>query len=202
MAYSGNPAQQHSSNPQHIYSQTQVDANVYDLDDPYLIPKILNQQQQQQQQQYPRVAAGSITCRFFAIPLNEPYSFFHNMAQYGYIVHESKDKLIMRLPYHSLDLLNHVRQVWVSKYLAPFTECRLTFDMPRQDPGRTTLIIIQRVFSKINKSGAGALVGGDTADLDIVVDGRTALLPEFSGEDAVPHIIARRVCNYGNGGVW
>ncbi|KAI0455815.1 hypothetical protein F5B21DRAFT_183680 [Xylaria acuta] len=196
MAYSGNPVQKHNYNPEYMHSKMQDEANVYDLDDPYLIPKFLSRQQQ-----YPRATASSITCRFSAIPLNEPYVFFHNMAQYGYIIHESRDKLIMRLPYYSLALLNRVRQVWVSKYLAPFTECHITFDMPRRDPGQTTLVIIQRVLPKTNKSSSSGaddalVVGNGTADIDTVADdGRTALLPGLSGGDAVPRL-ARRVCDY------
>ncbi|KAI0857278.1 hypothetical protein F4860DRAFT_363749 [Xylaria cubensis] len=202
MAYLSSLIQNHNSNFQHTYSPTQAEADVYDLDDPYLVSKILSQQHQQNSSKFAR----SITCRFLAIPLNEPYAFFHNIAQYGYIIHESRNKLIMRLPYHSLDLLNRVRQAWVSKYLTPFTECHITFDVPRQDPGKSTLVIIQRVFPRINKNGADTLVlGGDAANFDAVAShhGRTVSLPGFSREDAVvPHLV-RRVCNYENGGgVW
>ncbi|TRX88948.1 hypothetical protein FHL15_010176 [Xylaria flabelliformis] len=199
MAYLSSLIQNHSSNPHHTYCQTQAEADVYDLDDPYLVPKILSQQQQRDYTKFAR----SITCRFLAIPLNEPYAFFHNIAQYGHVIHESRNKLIMRLPYHSLDLLNRVRQAWVSKYLTPFVECHITFDVPRQDPGRTTLVIIQRVFPRINKNGADALVVDNGIDAVASHHGRTVSLPGFSREDAaVPHLV-RRVCNYGNGGgVW
>ncbi|KAI0185520.1 hypothetical protein EV127DRAFT_441356 [Xylaria flabelliformis] len=204
MAYLSSLIQNHNSNPGYTYSQKKSEADIYDLDDPYLVPKILSQQQQQN---YSSKFARSITCRFLAIPLNEPYAFFHNIAQYGYIIHESRNKLIMRLPYHSLDLLNRVRQAWVSKYLTPFTECHITFDVPRQDPGRSTLVIIQRVFPRINKNGADALMVGDgtAADFDAAVashHGRTVSLPAFSREDAVVPHLERRVCNYNyeNGG--
>ncbi|KAI8952169.1 hypothetical protein F4801DRAFT_243161 [Xylaria longipes] len=191
MAYPGSKqAQQPSFNPLYTPIQMHDEANVYDLDDPYLIPKILGQQQ------YPRVTARSITCRFSAIPLNEPYVFFHNIAQYGYIIHESQDKLIIRLPKCRVDLLDRIRRVWVSKYLAPLTECRITFDLPKRGSEWTTLVIMQRVLPKINMSGADdALVGDGTTDPNAVADGgQAALLPEFSG-DPVP-LPARRVCNY------
>ncbi|KAI1736330.1 hypothetical protein F4680DRAFT_432542 [Xylaria scruposa] len=197
MAYLSSTVHNHNSISQHTYSQARTEADIFDPDDPYLIPKVLSQQQQDL-----RFTAGTITCRFLAIPLNDPYAFFHNIARYGHVIHESRDKLIMRLHYHNLDLLNQVRQAWVSKYLTPFTECHITFDVPRQGPRRATLVIIQRVLPKINKNGAGALAGNGTADFDAVASrGRTVSLTAFSRDNAMPHL-AGRVCNYGNGGVW
>ncbi|KAI0439014.1 hypothetical protein F4803DRAFT_554505 [Xylaria telfairii] len=182
MAYSGgNPFQRHNFNPFHTPNHPgQNEAHIYDLDDPYLIPNVLSRQQQQ----HPSVPERSITCRFSAIPLNVPGAFSHNMAQYGYIIHESQDKLIIRLPHSQPDLLNHVRQVWVSKYLAPFTECHITFEMPKRDPrdpARTTLVIIQRVLPKTNMSG-GAHAFVQPAPVPVV----------SLGEGAMPHQAPRR----------
>ncbi len=189
MASSSKPAQDTESHTLHKRSQSQTEVDVYDLDDPYLVPKVLSQQPK---------AAGTVTCRFLAIPLNEPASFSKNIAQYGHIVHESRDKLIMRVPPQNTDLMDRIRQVWVSKYLAPFTECRITFDLPKRD--RTTTVIIQRVLAKVNKSTANSLVSDttdDTASEASTTDERTAvLLPGPSvggGADTAPRAI-RRVC--------
>ncbi|KAJ8104493.1 hypothetical protein ONZ43_g7823 [Nemania bipapillata] len=153
MAYSGNPTHSYDSSTMHMQSCSQVEEDVYDLDDPYLIPRILSQG---------TIAAGPITCRFIAIPLNEPDSFYRNLAQYGYIVHESKDKLIMRVPKENIDLLDRIREVWVSKYMTPFAECRITFDLPKQTPEHPTTVIIQRVLPTISNDKAGSL---ETEDL-------------------------------------
>ncbi|KAI0532360.1 hypothetical protein GGR58DRAFT_490604 [Xylaria digitata] len=153
MAYSGSLAQKYEPSIPQKQTQSQAEEDVYNLDDPYLIPKALSQQ--------PR-AAGTITCRFLAIPLNEPGSFFHNIAQYGQIIHESRDKLIMRVPAHMMDLLDRIRQIWVSKYLAPFTECRITFDLPKRD--RMTTVIIQRVLVAVHRDASNPEVGDTTED--------------------------------------
>ncbi|KAI0468930.1 hypothetical protein F4859DRAFT_489445 [Xylaria cf. heliscus] len=150
MAYSGsNPAQNYYPNPLHIYNPMQDESNIYDLDDPYLISKILDQHPQ-----YPSVPADSITCRFTAFPMNEPGAFSPSLEHYGHVVHESRDKLILRLPAGRLNFLDRVRQVWVSKYMAPypFAECRITFDLPRGDG--SMLVIVQRVLPRLPYSSA------------------------------------------------
>jgi hypothetical protein len=137
MAYSSNPAQAYDANTTRTQSRIQVEPDVYDLDDPYLIPRLLSQGP---------IVAGPITCRFTAIPLNEPDAFYRNIAQYGHVVLESRDKLIIKVAEQNLDLLDRIRQVWVSKYVTPFAECRITFDLPRQAPEHpTATVIIQRV---------------------------------------------------------
>ncbi|KAI1122229.1 hypothetical protein F5Y10DRAFT_78743 [Nemania abortiva] len=161
MANSNQPAQTPEGNNSPILGHSQVKQNVYNLDDPYLIDKILSGKP---------IVAGPITCRFIAIPLNEPGSFSTNLAQYGHVVFESRDRLIMHVPGDKIDLLDRIQQVWVSKYLAPFTECMITFDLPRNNPERTTKVIIQRVLpsartststsTSINTADA-ALEGGD-----------------------------------------
>ncbi|GAW23716.1 hypothetical protein ANO14919_132910 [Xylariales sp. No.14919] len=173
MAYSGNPAQPYEPNTWQMQSQSHAEEDVYDLDDPYLIPKVLSQ---------PPMAAGTITCRFLAIPLYGPGSFFHDITQYGHIIHESRDKLIMRVPPHNINFLGHIRQAWVSKYLAPFTECRITLDLPKWD--QMTTIIIQRVLSMANRNTAAGVVD----------DGAAASLPGPSvggGAGAVPQAFPR-----------
>ncbi|KAI1427132.1 hypothetical protein F5Y12DRAFT_712467 [Xylaria sp. FL1777] len=194
MASSGRPVQNIEPEALHKPSQSQNEADVYDLDDPYLVPKVLSQ--------HPK-AAGTITCRFLAVPLNEPGSFSRNIAQYGHIVHESRDKLIMRVPPHNIDLMNYIRQAWVSKYLAPFTECRITFDLPKRD--RTTTIIIQRVLTKINKNASSCIISGGANDLVItandapMTDARAAVRSSGSsvdeGGEAVPRLIRRSWAN-------
>ncbi|KAI1162943.1 hypothetical protein F5B18DRAFT_622091 [Nemania serpens] len=141
MACSHNTLQTHDSSIPHIqsHSHSQAEEDIYDLDDLFLVPKLLSQG--------PR-AQGTITCRFLAIPLNEANLFSRDITQYGDVVRETKDELIMQLPPNRLDLLDRVRQLWVSKYLSPFTECRITFDLPKRTPERTTTIIIQRVLRK------------------------------------------------------
>ncbi|KAK5636899.1 hypothetical protein RRF57_012611 [Xylaria bambusicola] len=176
------------------HKQIQTEDDIYDLDDPYLIPKVLSQQ--------PR-APGTVTCRFLAIPLNEASSFSRDIAQYGYIVHESRHKLIMRVPPQNTDLMDRIRQVWVSKYLAPFTECRITFDLPKWD--KTTTIIIQCIPTKANKSTDSSPLSDAADDLGPMVseasfrESRVAV--QFSkqsgseGEGARPQMM-RRVCEY------
>ncbi|KAI0509624.1 hypothetical protein F5B22DRAFT_616256 [Xylaria bambusicola] len=176
------------------HKQIQTEDDIYDLDDPYLIPKVLKQQPK---------TPGTVTCRFLAIPLNEANSFSRNIGQYGYIVHESRHKLIMRIPPQNTNLMDRIRQVWVSKYLAPFTECRITFDLPKWD--KTTTIIIQCVPNKANKSTDSSLVHDAADDLSPIVseasmrDSRVAV--QFSrpsggeGEAAEPQKI-RRVSEY------
>ncbi|KAI0427996.1 hypothetical protein F5Y09DRAFT_314422 [Xylaria sp. FL1042] len=190
MASPGNP----ESDTLQKQSQNQSEADVYDLDDPYLMAKMLSRR--------PKVT-GIITCRFSAIPLNEPGSFSTNIGQYGHIIHESKDKLIMRVPPQNIDLINYIRQAWVSKYMTPFTECRFTFDLPRRDG--TTTIIIQRLLAKVNKNTENSIASEAKDDPVTTVndasgtDDRAAVpVPELSvtGEkDSVPRTI-RRVCEY------
>ncbi|KAI1186149.1 hypothetical protein F5B17DRAFT_405152 [Nemania serpens] len=141
MAYPHNVAQTHDSSVAHIQSNShsQVEGEIYDLDDIYLVPRLLSLGPKSQ---------GPITCRFLAIPLNEPDLFSRNIAQYGDVIRETKDKLIIRMPANRLDLLDRVRQLWVSKYLAPFTECMITFDLPKKTPEHTTMVIVQRVLRK------------------------------------------------------
>jgi hypothetical protein len=121
----------------------------YDLDDPCLILKLQRQQPNN---------ARSITCRFLAVPVNEPGVFFRDISQYGTIIHESRDKLIMRVPWKTSDLLHRIRHVWVSKYLAPFTECTMSLDLPRQDRDQNTTVIIQRVLHKCGKDRKDSLL--------------------------------------------
>ncbi|KAI0545891.1 hypothetical protein F4679DRAFT_559662 [Xylaria curta] len=185
MAYPGPRFQNHNFIPQHRYSQPRAEANIFDLDDPHLVERILSQQHHD-----PRLTAGSITCRFRALPTNEPYAIFHNIASYGHVIHESRSKLIMKLSCHNLNLLNQVRQAWVSKYPTPFAECHITFDVPRY-PRKATLVIIQRVFPRINKNG---LVGSGTAA--VASHRQTVSLPAFSRDNAMP----RLVCNYAESG--
>ncbi|KAI0874009.1 hypothetical protein GGS24DRAFT_461112 [Hypoxylon argillaceum] len=141
------PAQTHDPNSTGLPSRNQVETDVYDLDDPCLIPKLISQGS---------IAVGPITCHFRALPLNEPGVFFRSLEQYGHVVLESKDQLIMRLPGHNLDLLDCIREAWVSKYMAPFDECRITIDLARQTPEQPTTVIIQRVLPVVNKSRAGS----------------------------------------------
>ncbi|KAJ2965285.1 hypothetical protein NUW58_g10914 [Xylaria curta] len=89
MASSSNPAQTHSLNTPSTQYQSQAESEIYNLDGPFLVRKVLNQ--------HPKVA-GSITCRFLAIPLNAPQASSYDIAQHGHVSHESKDKLIMRVP--------------------------------------------------------------------------------------------------------
>ncbi|KAI0803847.1 hypothetical protein GGR55DRAFT_377829 [Xylaria sp. FL0064] len=190
MASSGNT----ESDTAHKHGQNQPEEDVHDLDDPYLMEKALNQQPE---------AAGAITCRFSAMPLNEPSSFSTNISQYGHIVHESKDKLIMRVPPQNTDLINYIRQAWVSKYMTPFTECRITIDLPKRDG--TTTIIIQRVLAKVNKNADSSVASDGTEDLVNAAndacgtdDGAPRPLPGLlvaEGEDDVPRTI-QRVCEY------
>ncbi|KAF2969736.1 hypothetical protein GQX73_g3842 [Xylaria multiplex] len=183
MAYSGNLPQKHDLSIPQKQTQSQMEEDVYDLDDPYLIPKALSR---------PPKAAGIITCRFLAIPINEPGSFFHNIAQYGQIIHESRDKLIMRVPMHMMDLLDRIRQIWVSKYLAPFTECRITLDLPRRD--RMTTVIIQRVLAAhrdASTSGSGDTTE-DTATTAGMADDRTTTLPHGPPTRGRTRVVPRR----------
>ncbi|KAI1272668.1 hypothetical protein F5Y07DRAFT_379150 [Xylaria sp. FL0933] len=188
------------SDTTHKQSQNQIEEDVHDLDDPSLMEKILSQQPD---------AAGALTCRFSAIPLNEPSSFSTNISQYGHIIHESKDKLIMRVPRQNTDLINYVRQAWVSKYTTPFAECRITIDLPRRDG--TTTIIIQRVLAKakVCKSAVECVESKATAE-DLVGAGNDACgtddgaLPgvsvgEGESQDEAPRTIPR-VCEYWEAG--
>ncbi|KAI1351063.1 hypothetical protein F5Y01DRAFT_325603 [Xylaria sp. FL0043] len=177
-------------------SQNQTEEDVHDLDDPYLMEKILSQQPD---------AAGAITCRFSAIPLNEPSSFSTNISQYGHVIHESKDKLIMRVPRQNTDLINYIRQAWVSKYTTPFAECRITIDLPKRDG--TTTIIIQRVLAKVSKNAAEYVESKATTE-DLGATGSDACgtddgaLPGPSvgeGQDDAPRMI-QRVCQYREAG--
>ncbi|KAI1824968.1 hypothetical protein F4861DRAFT_217236 [Xylaria intraflava] len=114
---------------------------IYDLDDPFLCRKF--------EAESAGNSTGSVTCRFRAIPLNEPGIFARDIAQYGTILHENQNNLIMRVPATRLDFLDRIRQIWVSKYLAPDTECLITFGQPRDDMERSTMIIIQRVLPRV-----------------------------------------------------
>ncbi|TGJ83373.1 hypothetical protein E0Z10_g5407 [Xylaria hypoxylon] len=191
MAYSGSSTQKSESNTLQTQSQSQDEGYIYDLDDPYLIPNVLSQQP---------TAAGTMTCRFLAMPFNEAGSFFHNITQYGYIIHESREKLIMRVGAHNMDLIDRIRQIWVSKYLTPFTECRITFDLPKRD--QMTTIIIQRVLGKFDKDTADCLESDAMEDpvtkageAPMTIQGAAAFIPRPSDGgrvDAMPRTLQRR----------
>jgi hypothetical protein len=90
------------------------------------------------------------------MPVSKPNCFSYDISQYGQIIHEDRNKLIMRLPAEGFDVLSHIRQIWVSKYLAPSTECTISFSLPASS-GRNknaTLVIIQRVVPKTDDNTA------------------------------------------------
>ncbi|KAI8627803.1 hypothetical protein F5Y19DRAFT_439907 [Xylariaceae sp. FL1651] len=156
---------------------------VHNLDDPYLIPKLLNEPP----------AAGSTTCRFLAIPLNEPSLFSRNISQYGAIIYESRDRLIIRLHQKNLDLLDRVRQIWVSKYLAPYTECTITFDLTRPDQNST--IIIQCAVSVTDDVEASSTpkVSGNTSD--VIVDKPPTMNDDSAAKQRLPRTAAYDKCD-------
>ncbi|KAI1196308.1 hypothetical protein F5X97DRAFT_305576 [Nemania serpens] len=166
-----NLVQTPDSNTPHIQSHShgQADEEIYDLDDLQLVPRLLSQGPK---------AQDTITCRFLAIPLNESDLFSRDIAQYGDIVRETKDELIIRVPPNRLDLLDRIRQLWVSKYLAPFTECQITFDLPKRTPDRTTTVIVQRVLQKTGE-GTDSVESADSRPVrDDPDDGDTASLAQ------------------------
>ncbi|KAI1307489.1 hypothetical protein F5Y03DRAFT_352417 [Xylaria venustula] len=184
MATFGNPPLKSECDAPQKQIQPQPEADVYDLDDIYLVQKVLSQ---------PPRPAGTVTCRFLAIPVNEPGSFAINLAQYGHIILESRDKLIMRVPAENADLMNYIRQAWVSKYLAPFTECRITFDLPKRD--RTTTVIIQRVLPKVPQYTDNFVTSDATEDMGAseasgVENGAAVRFPA-DGQDATPRVFKR-----------
>lgn len=175
-----------------------ADDITYDLDDPYLINKLcyaapnLN-------------LAGPITCRFFAIPLIATPSAPRNLEQYGQIVLETRDKLLMRIPVRNLPFLGCIRQIWVSKHLELGTECKITFDAPRgADADRTGTLILQSVDVRVEKlmkevddemiAAAAALVlrgqsQGQGQDLAVPAQSRAASV----AEDGVQYSGTQRV---------
>ncbi|KAI0099869.1 hypothetical protein GGR51DRAFT_534715 [Nemania sp. FL0031] len=174
MADPSAPAQTHEAISPPVQNNNLAEEEIYDLDDPYLMHKIIRQK---------RIASGPITCRFLAIPLNEPGSFSGALAQYGSIICESKDKLIMRVPADKIDLLDRIQQLWVSKYLAPLTECRITFDVPRKTPEKSTTVIIQRVLGRADKEEESEGAVDDPAVTVTVTDKRETTAGEVSGRD-------------------
>ncbi|KAI1176456.1 hypothetical protein F4777DRAFT_577953 [Nemania sp. FL0916] len=194
-------SQADGSGPAHIQNSNQIDTDVvYDLDDPYFIPRLLNG---------PPVSAGTITCRFLALPL-APGTFPVNLAQYGRVLLESRNKLVMRVPGHMIGFLDQIRAIWVSKYMALGTECRLTFGPPGRDAQKSSLIIVQRVRHKDNKDRTGSVTSDGSrttttattaGDSEVPADdtGSVASLscqpPPDARDEALPHRIQRRRAN-------
>lgn len=156
---------------------------VFDLDDPHLISKFLSQ---------PPPMTQTITCRFLAVPFQQqPTSSDRDVSRYGTIMLESKDKLIMRLPGRNRHFLDRVRNIWVSKYLAPLTECTITFDMPKRDRDQSTTVIIQRIRPKTGVNGRANSLVSDAATEDSITTATTATMgdpstAEHVGEGDVP----------------
>ncbi|GAW26669.1 hypothetical protein SAMD00023353_4200840 [Rosellinia necatrix] len=141
MANVENTSQKYDPSEAGAQSQGQVEEDIYDLDDPNMIPKLAAKILDGSAR-----VGGEVTCRFSAIPLNGPDAFSHDIAQYGDIAVENKDRLIIKVPPRNLNLLDHIRQVWVSKYLTALTECKITVGTPNESDGNTTLVIIQCVL--------------------------------------------------------
>ncbi|KAI1366658.1 hypothetical protein F5Y08DRAFT_300689 [Xylaria arbuscula] len=135
--------------------QTQTEEeDIYDLDDPYLIPRFLSQKKR------PKVPMGTITCRFLAIPVNRIDAFSNDIAQYGQIMHESRHKLIILVAQTHLAFVDDIRRAWVSKYLTPFTECVMSFDLPKYHDKTTTVIIEQVPTTTTNESADTSSISG------------------------------------------
>ncbi|KAI3321567.1 hypothetical protein HD806DRAFT_156929 [Xylariaceae sp. AK1471] len=195
------PARNSPLKPQHRQNKA-VNEEIYDLNEPYLVPRLFSECSNNSRE---------ITCRFLAIPLNEPTSFSYDISQYGTIVQEDRNKLIMRVPAKKLDFVDRIRQIWVSKYLAPFTECTITFSLPakRGRNRNTTAIIVQRVLPKINENRAASLVSdategstktaGGTPHTPSTTNGISSEMalpdPVVNGRETTP-LRTQRVCNY------
>ncbi|KAI1109497.1 hypothetical protein F5Y14DRAFT_24273 [Nemania sp. NC0429] len=165
------------------HSHSPAEGSIYDLDDLLLIPRLLSQG--------PKVQAGAtITCRFLAIPLNEPDLFSRDIAQYGDVVLETRDALIIRVPHDRLDLIDRVRQLWVSKYLTPYTECTMTFELPKRMPkpaittttSNTTTVIVQRALRNPDINGNILESTGSRSILDAPHDEDAASLQAATTE--------------------
>ncbi|KAI0161973.1 hypothetical protein GGR57DRAFT_452770 [Xylariaceae sp. FL1272] len=138
------------------------------LDDPGLVGKILSRR---------LGPPGTCSVAFSALPQHDPDGFSADFGRFGTVLIESHQKLAIRMKHCTMDLLNFVRQVWVSKYLTPFHPCSITFDLP--DSTGFCNVVMQRVNPPpFNETAA---LNGNMARLSVVAEE-----DEYGGSSTMP----------------
>ncbi|KAI2465441.1 hypothetical protein F4781DRAFT_24644 [Annulohypoxylon bovei var. microspora] len=92
---------------------------IYQLDDTYLPNAVMAN---------PIPGNYVVSCSFNAIPLRGFSIEFRELSDYGKIIEECPNKLVIRIKHRNPETLSSiVRQAWVEKYIDPGVECRMHF---------------------------------------------------------------------------
>ncbi|KAI2610484.1 hypothetical protein GGR54DRAFT_618022 [Hypoxylon sp. NC1633] len=115
-------------------SQPSSPQQIYDLDRlPFSSFYVLNFMSSQ----------GVAKCCFRALPLRNLGIPFRNLSEYGQVIQESPDKLVMKINHENPQmLLSVIKQAWVTKYATTGEACSMTFETML--PYRPTVITIER----------------------------------------------------------